>query len=297
MPRTIDAGLKNFLVSGQPYFKAGLYTIALANGTTYYWNDSDTDIVSSGITYSSTGPALNRSSWEVKNTVDIPEMTLDLFTSGSDMPDGSNILNSIHNGLFAGGYISYSIFYRSLSGTAYPPLSIFNGNVAKITIGNTVSITVKGLDHQFAQYIPKNIYSNRCLWSLYGAGCAPNPGATNGGPSRAAHTFSNTVGASPNSIYIAFGSSMSADSPLQFNLGTITFTSGVANGNTRTIISASTSAVELSYPLYEVPAVGDTYTVTHGCDHSKNANGCTFFGNKINFRGFPYIPPVSSGLV
>jgi hypothetical protein len=294
MPRAaLTSQLQAFLLSGTPYQRMGLYKVALTNGTTYLWNDSDYDMSLSDGLYSCIGPMINKSSWSVKNTVDIPEMDLKLFSTGYDLPGGANILLQIHNGLLAGAYITYSILYQKYKyDNTFAPMPIFAGNVSKITISNTVDITVKGLDHQFAQYIPKNLFSNRCMWSLYGAGCAPVGGT---GPSRAAHTHSFTVGTGANVIYVDWGTPPSDWA--NYSLGTITFTSGAAAGTTRSISQATAQGCILSYPLYENPATGDAFTATHGCDHSKNANGCAFFNNLANFRGFPFIPPAQSGLV
>jgi hypothetical protein len=49
------------------------------------------------------------------------------------------------------------------------------------------------------------------------------------------------------------------------------------------------------YPLLVVPAPGDTFTVTFGCD--KTMATCNLFSNIQNFRGFPYVPPAETAVV
>jgi hypothetical protein len=75
-----------------------------------------------------------------------------------------------------------------------------------------------------------------------------------------------------------------------FTLGVIQFTSGVANGLSRTIQSITTSNVQVSYNFYEAPGEGDTFNLIYGCDHTR-AGGCTFHNNLKHYRGFPYTPP------
>ena len=50
-------------------------------------------------------------------------------------------------------------------------------------------------------------------------------------------------------------------------------------------------AAELTFwlPPEDMPKIGDTFTITAGCD--KTFATCkTRFGNHLNFRGFPHVP-------
>jgi hypothetical protein len=180
--------------------------------------------------------------------------------------------------------------------TSLGALPLFSGNISGIEIDAlSITVTVKGENVQLAQYMPRNRFTLGCTHSLYDQNCAPNPGASGGGPSRAANTNSNYVGAGATRFYIPFGGSP-PPTPGNLALGYITFTSGVADGVKRTLQTCTSAGVNLAYPLYEVPAEGDTFTVTYGCDHTRGANGCAFFNNLANFRGFPYVPPATYAL-
>jgi uncharacterized phage protein (TIGR02218 family) len=78
-----------------------------------------------------------------------------------------------------------------------------------------------------------------------------------------------------------------------FNGGLVTWTSGPNNGRKievmRHTLSGSTATIELWLPAGKTIGVGNTFTITAGCD--KTFPTCkTKFNNALNYRGFPYIP-------
>ena len=76
-----------------------------------------------------------------------------------------------------------------------------------------------------------------------------------------------------------------------WNWGTITFTSGENTGNSRKIFDFdnATATLTLDYAFDTAPEVGDTFSVSRGCD--KTLSSCnTKFGNTDNYHGFHTIP-------
>jgi uncharacterized phage protein (TIGR02218 family) len=78
-----------------------------------------------------------------------------------------------------------------------------------------------------------------------------------------------------------------------FARGLLTFTSGAADGQKVEVKShtnaAGTVTVELWAPVRSPLAVGQTFTITAGCD--KHLDTCRAkFANVANFRGFPHMP-------
>lgn len=70
--------------------------------------------------------------------------------------------------------------------------------------------------------------------------------------------------------------------------GTVTFTSGLNNGNSYTVKSYDGTNVTLYLPSGYSIQVGDTFEITAGCD--KTFTTCkNKFNNEINFGGFPHI--------
>jgi len=295
--RAANATLQAFLASRQPYIVADLFKFTLNNGTIYTWTSYDEDLLVGGFTYSALGPLIDRTKFGVKNTIEVPEMEIKIFSSGADLPDGSNLKLLVHNGLFDYSSILLSRLFMATPGdTTLGAVDIFSGNAASVDIDAlSITVTVKGANVMLEQYMPRNRFTLGCTHALFDGNCAPNPGASGGGPSRAANTNSNSVGAGSTRSAINFGAA-APPTPGNLALGYITFTSGTSAGIKRTISGASSAGVTLSYPLYETPAEGDTFTVTYGCDHTRGANGCAFFNNLVHFRGFPWVPPATYAL-
>jgi hypothetical protein len=294
--RDANPTLVAFLASRRPFFVADLFTFELANGTVYTWTSFDQNLRAGPYVYSSMGPQLSRTKWGIKNTVDVPSMEIRIFSTGFDLPDGTNLKLLAHNGLFDYSTITLSrLFMPTLGDTSLGPVDIFTGNAAEIKIDAlSITLTVKGANVMLAQYMPRNMYTLSCIHTLYDEGCAPNPGQPGGGPARSAYTVENQVGADPSVSVIPWGGTVPA-TPGNFTNGYIVFTSGAANAQRRTIKLGSSSGLQLVYPLYETPAEGDTFTVTYGCLRNRGPGGCSFFNNLQHYRGFPYVPPETYG--
>lgn len=293
--RPANASLTAFLASRAPYFVADLFKFTLNNGQVYAWTSYDRNLLVPPLTYSAVGPLIDRTKFSVKNTIEVPEMEIKIFSTGSDLVDGSNLKLAVHNGLFDYSTVLFSrVFMPTAGDTSLGSLPIFSGSVSSIEIDALgITLTAKGENVQLQQYMPRNRFTSGCTHALYDVNCAPSPGAPGGGPARA--NLANTVGAGSTRFFINFGSAAPAN-PGNLALGYITFTGGSSAGVKRTIGSASTTGVALNYPLYVTPSAGDTFTVTYGCDHSRGANGCAFFNNLSHYRGFPYVPPATFAL-
>jgi uncharacterized phage protein (TIGR02218 family) len=287
--RAASAELIAFLASRQPFWSADLYTISLRSGSTLRLTGADRS-VSFGLTTwlaaSETNFALTRKSWQIQNTMDVPQLTIDLISSGTDFSGGSNVKLAIHNGLFDGAWCQMDRAFMPIVGgqfgdTALGTVPIFAGPVGETKItGLGATVTVRGANIRHQQYMPRNRFLAACIHALYDAGC---------GVSRSAHTFSGVVsGAS--SIAIGWASDPTSGHWADLPGGIMTVTSGVGVGQTRSVQFSSSSGISFVYPFYEVPAPGDTFDVTYGCD--KNKATCSGrFGNLQNYRGFPYVPP------
>jgi len=75
-----------------------------------------------------------------------------------------------------------------------------------------------------------------------------------------------------------------------FTEGKLAFTSGLNAGLKAQEIKvhATGGIITVHEPFYYLPALGDTYTLTEGCLHTKEA--CKAKGNILNFGGFSFIP-------
>ena len=287
----LPAALQAFLLSGLPFWCAELYTVTLRSGVVYYWTSFNLDVAANGHSFSSTGPGLTRKSWSRKNTSQVPELQINVIAGTADF-NGGNLKQQLHNGLFAGARVRLDRAYMPAPldvslGTAI----IFEGRSSKIALTATgADLTVKGDNVLFNQYMPRNLYQPGCIHTTYDPGC---------GLSQAANTIANTVGATsggPTASFIPWGAAPPNPGAYAPN-GILIMLSGNAAQQQRAIKSADATGITLIYPLYNVPAVGDTFSVAKGDD--KTLATCTARFNSDNhqhWRGFKFIPPAETAI-
>jgi uncharacterized phage protein (TIGR02218 family) len=73
--------------------------------------------------------------------------------------------------------------------------------------------------------------------------------------------------------------------------GKLTWTSGLNKGASIEVKSIGSSTIGLTLPMANDISIGDTFNISSGCDKNFNSTtGCSFYNNRINFRGYPHIP-------
>lgn len=282
--RTVNSTLKAYLLGKPNCWSADLFTLELAQGGTLYLTSFDQAITANGHVFSNNNMTIERNQWEVKNTTDVPQLEIQMYSTGTDFNLG-NFKQLAHQGALDGGYIQLERAFMPTPGNvSIGTVLLFGGRVSTVTVSATgVKIIVKGDNVLMQQYFPKNIYQLGCIHSLYDASCKAN---------RSSFTLTDTVGASgANSIFIPWGTAPA--NPSLYTLGSFVITSGVGEGQTRTVQNSTPTGITLAYPLYDLPAPGDAFTITQGCD--KQMSTCQAkFNNLQNFRGFPFIPPAET---
>jgi uncharacterized phage protein (TIGR02218 family) len=286
MREIANAALIAALAARAPLSSADLFTFTLRDGSTFRVTGADRDVTWSGTTWSAAGPTIQRSTWSVKNTTEVPEMTIRIFTDGTDFEPG-NLKRLVHDGYFDGAYVELSrAFMPTFGDTSLGTVLLFGGRAGKAEItalGITLTCTASNVI--LAQNIPRNTYQLGCIHTLYDTGCTL---------SKWAHTATFTVQAA---TAITLVSAEPMPNGGNYVLGTTSIIDGVGVGQSRTIEAWDTvgqQAVQVSYPLLTVPQPGDHFTLSEGCD--KTRARCDQFGNLVNFRGFPNIPPAELGL-
>lgn len=302
---TLTAALASMATS--PLAKADLFTFTLVNGTIYRYTDFDQPIK-----YQPTGDVFNASGWSliqrsrlsVKNTVEVPELVLDVAASDTDFVGGSNFKTAIHNGLLDGATVGLDRVFLQTPVSGNPvvasinaigtgntgilnyPGALFSGRMseAKITAVGA-QLTIKGANVLMNQNVPHNFYQLACQHNFCDAGCTL-PEST--------YTTAQTVGTGsggPTSSFLPWASVPA--NPLIYSFGKVTMTSGLANGQVRTIKAATSAGVYLQYPFYDLPAAGDTFNALQGCNKNYNdgsGQSCNDRSNTQHFRGFPFVP-------
>lgn len=184
----LDAG-------GVQLWNADLFTITLADGSTVYrWTSFDQDVTYGGNLFTAQGPFIQRSKWDVANTMQVPTMDVRVMAFSSAFAGGASIKLQAHNGLFDGATVVLERAFMLVPGDAATlgTILLFSGQVAGISIdGTTIDLSVKGLVNKLDSNVPRNVYQTGCIHTFCDPGCTLL---------RATFTTSYVVGSSPTKI-------------------------------------------------------------------------------------------------
>jgi uncharacterized phage protein (TIGR02218 family) len=280
----------NFLASRSPCWLGELFTHTLANGTIYRWTSFDLSLTIAGNTWLAPrdgAPLITRNSFGVRNTVEVPELELRLGASDTLL---SNLKTQIHNGIWDGARVEMDrVFMPAPGDTQFGYVLMFNGRQSGAVIdADGITLTAKGDNVLMNQQAPRNLYQTNCLHSFCDAGCTLL---------ETAYTFTGRAVGSPSTASYINWVLPAGFTAAQFINGKITMTSGAANGQVRTVRYASGTTLFLTYPLYDAPSPGDTFSILLGCGkqqtdcQTREPVGGGTVNNIQHFRGYPYVPP------
>lgn len=265
------------LNSGNSFLVCDLYTLTLADGTMLRMTSADVPIQFGGNTFALT-PLMTRG--KSKSVIGIAVDTLDvsILPSASDVLGGVTWPQAVRQGALDGAWVrverAYLLSWTFIVGT----LVVFYGRVADIDIGRTeIKVQVKSALELLNIQMPRNIYQSVCLHTLYDSGCSVL---------KSSYTVSGAVSSA--STASGFTTTLTQATGY-FDLGVLTFTSGVNYGLKRTVKSFVAGAFTFALPLPFAANWGDSFTVFAGCD-KRQATCSAKFGNLSHFRGFAEIP-------
>jgi uncharacterized phage protein (TIGR02218 family) len=265
-----------------PLLMADAFSFTLRSGLVLCYTNVDVTFSYNGSTYLGNSVLIDGLKYKAAVGLEVDQQQITITARATDtITGGAPFLQALRDGSFDGTEIvRYRVFFSDrIGGTSIGSALLFKGRLGTIDeIGRTSAKLTVNSDLVLLDIdMPRNVYQPTCLHTLYDSGCTlvKNAFGTSG-VAGAGSTASvvNWSGASVN-----------------FQQGSITFTSGVNAGVTATVGSVAAGAsLALLYPLESAPAPGDTFTVYYGCDHTPGT--CqTKFGNLANFRGFPFVPP------
>lgn len=283
--KTAAVQLVNFLGSARQALQFDLWTIALASSTVLRWTDADVDQTTLDGRKFTRGPVLARDNVSWVRGIQVDQLKVRM-SGPALLVDGQALPTFSAAGGFDGAWIMLERCYLNDAGVMQGSLVWFAGQVADVTPGRLwTEVVVKSQLTQLSQQLPRNLHQAGCLNDLYDSGC---------GVSRAAFTYTGTVtGVAPGSNP-SIAVTLSGPVPGGFfQLGPLKFTSGNNAGLGRTVQVQSGPGQAIAFavarPFPFAIAIGDTITVTAGCD--KQQGTCSGkFGNLARFRGEPYVP-------
>lgn len=285
----------NALLASRQFYAVDLYTITLVGGTVLRYCQGQTDISYGGHTFSAggtTGPYFDRSGSQArvnwKTGFGTDSLVIEILP-GTATILGVPMLTAVRTGVFDGATFQLDrAFMTTYGDTAAGLVLMFLGRVAEVDADRSlVVMTVNDFREMLEQSFPRNLFQAGCVNTLYDTSCAVV---------RATFSFSATV--QPGTTVTSLKTSLSQATGY-FDLGKIVFTSGALNGIAVGIsswVAGSPGSITPVVPFPSLPAVGDSFTASAGCDRSLGQNGCLKFNNVANFRGFPYTPAPETAL-
>lgn len=295
--RACSGALATALQGGVEFWGADLFTLTLQSGTVLRFTSWDYSLLANGHVFTGgAGQFLNRSKWNVVNTMEVPTLEIYAYEAGQSFNGLSLGLRAqaINGVLDGASFLLQRLFmpttYPPFDTTTYGSIDIFSGDVGAITmLGPKMTIKVRGKNSRLSEPAPRNVFQPGCIHTFCDTGCTLNPATFTSARTCTSGTTKNTV---------TFHGTVTQS----LKSGTVTMTSGNNNGLARSIIDESvisgpTTVLTLVTPLPFAPVVGtDTFNLFTGCDKTIATCNNTY-SNLINFRGFPFIPPPATTAV
>jgi len=273
--KSLPSGMQSHLSSGATTM-CWCWKIVRGDGVSQGFTDHDVPVAFDGLSYEA---ASGFTASEVQSTLGLAVDNLTVMGALS-----TDTLNE--HDLAAGLYDNAAIeIWRVNWQSTDQRVLMRKGNLGQVTRGKTAfQAEMRGLAHKL----------NQSVGRAYGYGCDADLG-----DARCTIDLTNPLYVGNGTVatvtdarrFTVSGLGMFADA--WFSGGKLSWTGG-ANANRamevkRHAMSATLVSIELWQAMSEGVAIGDTFTVTAGCD--KQFTTCKAkFANTINFRGFPYMP-------
>lgn len=282
MKSSTDA-LNDLLASTDAYRMAELWTITTVGAEVLRYTAGDFKANYGGHAYAMDGPLIKRGEISTGIGLDVDSLDLTITTS-----DPAHLLNgapfiraALMDGALDGASIEVRrVYFSSWSAAAVGALLLFSGRVSSIEGSrHELQVTVASDLELLNVKLPRNVYQPACSLNVYSTPCGAN---------RAAVTVTGTV-TSVIDGRVSFDTGLGQVAGW-FDLGTLTFTSGANDGQSRTVKSFQAGGAfsfALAWPA-DI-AVGNTFSVYPACMHTMD--DCTNKHNNIvHFRGYPFVP-------
>ena len=303
--RPANAALTSFLATGTSAIITDLYTIKTTQTGTYRFTGglekltvpsacfADANSLNYGAPQTFLkGPPFGRSKITTKIGVEPAELDIDIYASASDLIGSITFAEAVLVGFFDGATVELDrLWQQTPLDTSLGAMTWFYGVVADVDIGRSaIRMKVKSLLNLLqTRQMPPRVFMSPCPFTFGGVRCGYNritgvaADGTTGGPAQITITATTT-----NQILITNATAISTN----YVQGTMTGATGQNAGISRTVASGNGgTALGLFKPFPYPVAIGDTFTVLPGCDHSTGTGGCAGRNNLKRYGGFVHIPP------
>jgi len=255
---------------------AELVKITRVDGVIKAFTTHDADLVVEGITYmadgSFTAHALDSMAALKTNNFEITGLIDSAIISDAD----------IKAGLY--DHARIDVYVCNWTDLSQGVVQLRRGWLGEVTLmdGSYVA-ELRGL-HDLLERPIGDTYTPECRYDFGDSRCAVNIAAL-------------TVTGAVTNVFdnATFYDSSRSEADGTFNYGKLTWTSGANQGLSMEVQnwSASQQAFTFWLPMPYAIAIGDAYSVSHGCD-KRFATCSGTFNNAANFGGFPHLPGLAT---
>ncbi|NTV02422.1 MAG: DUF2163 domain-containing protein [Chlorobiaceae bacterium] len=279
------------LASSRQFACTDLFTIVRQNGDTLRYSSADVPVYWEENMFTCYGLQIYGLRYRLVTGLEADEQTLTIAGERTQTLVGMPFLDAIQSGVLDGARIKRERAYFDGWGVGVQDmlrpvgcLTVFSGFVSSVDAVTRTSadLRVKSNLALLDVTMPRNSWQASCIHTLFDSGCGLN---------KLAHSRNGSAEAGSTDVVVNWSGAAAA----YYWNGTFAVTSGANAGLGRSIKNSNGTQLLLSYPLPNAMAEGDLFVVCPGCDHT--AYTCeTRFGNKSNYRGYPYIPTAEIAL-
>jgi uncharacterized phage protein (TIGR02218 family) len=288
--KNASPALAALLASSNQIYMADLITIAPLQGSPALITGADVNLANAssaypgddGLTYLASGIQFVRSKIKTLVGVQVDELEITFYGNGNTLVNGVPFLQAAAGNYLDGAQVKVLRAFMSTFGVVVGSIVQFAGIVSQVDAGRTQAVVKVSSNLQLLNIqMPKNVWQPGCINNLYQSPC----------------NLSRTTFAEIGMLQATAGSgalllnSASLKPAGYYNLGYVTFTGGANSGVSRTVKSFAAGTFTLMNPLPNAPATNDAFNAYVGCD--RQLATCAAYGNAANFRGMPFVPPVS----
>lgn len=264
------SGSLNTHIQGESTTLTMCWKLTLRSGAVMGFTSHDRDINYAGVTYQA---ASGFTPSAVANSADfaVDNMEVEGVLDALTISEGD---------LLAGKYdfAELEVFLLNYADTSQGVLKLRRGWLGEVSISQGRFVAeVRGLMQRLAHTIGE-LYSPACRATLGDARCKV---------AIAGYTVTGSITGITSQRVLK--DTTRAEAAGYFTFGKITFTSGQNNGLSMEVKEYMTGVMVLTLPMPKAVTVGDSYTLTAGCDQTFETC-CTRFSNATNFRGEPHVP-------
>ena len=267
--KAISTNLKNHM-AGEALTLANLWLLTRTDNVVMGFTDHDVDVPYNGVTYvAATG--FIASAVRGSSGLSVDNLEVDGVLDSSAITE-SDLLSGVYD------YASIIVSRVNWADLTMGSEILRTGRLGQVSISDgAFKAELRGI----AQALTKNILE------IYQPSCRAALGDTRCGVNLATYTVTGTVTSTDNSHTV--GDTGRAEASGTFNGGKLTFTSGACNGLNVEVGTYTIGSLSIVLKMPRTVAIGDTYSLSRGCDKSFATCKATF-SNWLNFRGEPHLP-------